>query len=169
MCLNNCLSNFGDCKETCVGNSTCQLEFGIDLTSCLNSCPCQSDCPTGCEECESDFCQGEKCRDPEANEDFIACEERTKELFKSYFCCICLKKSGYRTITNKFTTIAATAARRLTLLALVCVPEITNKTFKDARVNQGVHLGVHVKTTARIRQLLQRPVQLFNRRRQWLT
>ena len=75
-CLDSCLLDYYECKEKCAGNSSCKLDCGIDLTNCLNSCPCQGDCPTGCEQCESDFCQGVQCRDPEANEDYIACEER---------------------------------------------------------------------------------------------
>ena len=75
-CLDSCLLNYHECKEACTGSSSCKLDCGIDLTNCLNSCPCQGDCPTGCDQCESDFCQGVQCRDPEANEDYIACEER---------------------------------------------------------------------------------------------
>merc|ERR1711935_785762 len=81
-CLDSCLSNYDECKETCAGNSSCQLDCGIDLTSCLNSCPCQTDCPTGCEQCESDFCQSVQCRDPEANEDYITCENYYNKFYE---------------------------------------------------------------------------------------
>ena len=61
-----------------------------------------------------------------------------------------LEQSDYRTITNKFITIAYTRAHQQILLALVRVQETTSKALKDAHVNQDVHLGVHVTTTARI-------------------
>merc|ERR1711892_844802 len=80
-CLDSCLLDYYECKETCAGNSSCKLDCGIDLTTCLNSCPCQGDCPTGCDQCESDFCQGVQCRDPEAYEDYIACENYYEQIY----------------------------------------------------------------------------------------
>jgi len=75
------LLDYYECKETCAENSSCKLDCGTDLTNCLNSCPCQVDCPTGCDQCESDFCQGVQCRDPEANEDYIACENYHEQIY----------------------------------------------------------------------------------------
>ena len=59
------------CLEEC-SDSTCSYECDIDFASCINSCPCQSGCPLGCEDCASMFC---KCRDPNDSPEYIECKE----------------------------------------------------------------------------------------------
>ena len=66
-------------------NQTCLYECDQDFGVCFNSCPCQRDCPQGCAQCKSAFCQ---CHSGLPSPEYIECEERvlTNFLFFWYFC-----------------------------------------------------------------------------------
>ena len=69
------------CLEECL-DDVCSYECDISFASCINSCPCQSDCPLGCEGCQSSFC---KCRDADLSPEFLECKEMILlSVFDSY-------------------------------------------------------------------------------------
>ena len=76
-CLNHNLVLYFDCVDVC-GDDNCKLTCGLTFIESVNECPCYEFCPTGCENCDNEFC---KCADPESNLDFIQCQERVINSF----------------------------------------------------------------------------------------
>lgn len=71
LCADACIETDGQCKNDCdFANGYCEFECGEELIECINACPCYQNCPSGCSECESDFCP---CTDPESNVDYVEC------------------------------------------------------------------------------------------------
>ena len=75
-CIDQCIATHDHCRHECDKNAQCLIECGGALNQCLTYCPCQSGCPSGCVGCQSPFCQAFQCDDPEANEDYVACQEK---------------------------------------------------------------------------------------------
>ena len=48
-CMEYCAKNHEDCSNSCMDNHDCVHECNIKLSGCLNVCPCQPGCPSGCE------------------------------------------------------------------------------------------------------------------------
>ena len=72
----------------------CTHECNVGLSDCLNHCPCQCECPSGCEGksrvrkiddflstscsgCSSAFCN---CRDGNDSLEYLECQERVHSL-----------------------------------------------------------------------------------------
>ena len=72
-CIDYCLANRNDCLRSCLSVSACSFDCNHGFVGCVDSCPCQNECPAGCRDCLSAFCV---CRDPEENPEYIECEER---------------------------------------------------------------------------------------------
>ena len=51
----------------------CLSECDANMVECISGCPCQAQCPGGCDECNSAFC---KCQSDEPSNDQIECEEQ---------------------------------------------------------------------------------------------
>ena len=83
-CLSLCSSDNDNCVDGCVGNSTCTIECASDQIECMYYCPCQDGCPSGCNGCETLFCEAVQCRDPESSPDFNECKERDLKLSVSH-------------------------------------------------------------------------------------
>ncbi|CAG5111069.1 Oidioi.mRNA.OKI2018_I69.chr2.g5405.t1.cds [Oikopleura dioica] len=65
-CLAICRLRYLDCLSSC-DSSLCHSTCLANFSACDNSCPCGTDCPTGCVECEEHpLCIG-KCADAEQN------------------------------------------------------------------------------------------------------
>ena len=50
----------------------------IKASSCIVSCPCMENCPSGCQNCTTAFCS---CRDYESNPDYITCSDQYELLY----------------------------------------------------------------------------------------
>ena len=77
-CIDQCTATHDHCHDECDQDAPCLIECGGALNQCLTYCPCQSGCPSGCVGCQSPFCQAFQCDDLEANEDYVACQERMR-------------------------------------------------------------------------------------------
>ena len=51
-CVEYCVKKHEDCSNLCTEDQTCKHECDVELSGCLNECPCQAGCPSGCE-CKS--------------------------------------------------------------------------------------------------------------------
>ena len=76
------------CLENCDGNESCNFDCGFDTADCIYHCPCYPGCLSGCDECDSSFCQ---CSDYESNSDFLACQSYFEDI---YISCIVGCKAG---------------------------------------------------------------------------
>ena len=48
-CTEYCTEKYQDCSNLCLNDIDCKHECDIELSGCLNHCPCQAGCPSGCE------------------------------------------------------------------------------------------------------------------------
>ena len=60
--------------------NSCSLECSKNLISCYNSCPCFENCPSGCSNCKSEFCEG--C-DAETDQNYLACAADAQSVYIS--------------------------------------------------------------------------------------
>ena len=72
-CTEFCLENHNTCIGNCSTETLCLFSCDSELTGCLMSCPCQVDCPFGCQECPNQFC---KCHNFETKPEYLECEVR---------------------------------------------------------------------------------------------
>ena len=78
LCVDSCIEKDSICKENC-SDDYCEFECGQQLPICVDSCPCYSNCPGGCESCESDFCP---CGNLDTNLDYQQCSTALSNQFK---------------------------------------------------------------------------------------
>ena len=55
-CMDNCYLDQQTCMIDC-NKETCRLSCYNGLTECINQCPCQVDCPRGCDGCNHSVCE----------------------------------------------------------------------------------------------------------------
>ena len=48
-CMEYCTDKYQECSELCVNDLDCKSQCDVELSGCLNICPCQAGCPSGCE------------------------------------------------------------------------------------------------------------------------
>ena len=102
MCEADCDTVYIECLFRC-GQDACLSECAVELNRCIDRCPCNSNCPNGCEHCDNDACScsnfpseendfnGDLCLKINSVEygecilncDFEACDERCLEIFKT--------------------------------------------------------------------------------------
>ena len=69
------------------------------LTACINQCPCQENCPKGCEDCENSICE---CQDLSNSPSYKVCEKQVKENFEN--CTLDCRETDYNCLSlcNKY-------------------------------------------------------------------
>ena len=60
MCDSYCYRDFTACREAC-DSSACEKSCLTAYTDCYRQCPCEDDCPHGCEGCGHSVCT---CKNP---------------------------------------------------------------------------------------------------------
>ena len=55
MCEGICNQTYIDCVDRC-GENECYTKCAANRESCLKACPCNDDCPDGCEFCNNQAC-----------------------------------------------------------------------------------------------------------------
>ena len=56
-CIDYCADQWETCDVECKKNSTCAISCSGHHVDCIESCPYQAACPTGCIGCSSHFCK----------------------------------------------------------------------------------------------------------------
>ena len=65
-CAASCDFAFIDCRQNC-SDSQCSNKCVEEFLACDSSCPCGTNCPSGCIDCpQHPFCE-EECQDPQLN------------------------------------------------------------------------------------------------------
>ena len=55
-CMDHCYLDQKICMTDCGEKETCRFECYNLMSDCLNQCPCQKECPRGCEACSHSIC-----------------------------------------------------------------------------------------------------------------
>ena len=71
-CAKQCSSLQDECWLNCDGDTLCDYQCSRDGFECIDSCPCFSQCPNGCDGCLNTVCV---CAIPDENPDYIICSE----------------------------------------------------------------------------------------------
>jgi len=69
ICETSCENDLLKCLDECQTNG-CTDQCKSDFYSCADACPCHTDCPLGCIDCENWACEND-CDPPEENQDKI--------------------------------------------------------------------------------------------------
>ena len=77
-CMDRCYTVQQSCMESTF-TETGKYDCYSSLTTCVNQCPCQEDCPNGCKDCENSICE---CKDHSNSPSFTACENQVKENYQ---------------------------------------------------------------------------------------
>ena len=54
-CLDQCRLIYTDCTQNCADN-TCQTQCVNRYSACMADCPCNLNCPNGCDGCDHPLC-----------------------------------------------------------------------------------------------------------------
>ncbi|CAG5101913.1 Oidioi.mRNA.OKI2018_I69.chr1.g58.t1.cds [Oikopleura dioica] len=74
ICTSHCADEISKCMAECPpGDVSCENICIRDGFTCVDGCPCNIDCPTGCQDCPAFVCSA--CFSPENNEDHVNCIE----------------------------------------------------------------------------------------------
>ena len=76
-CVRNCRQmDHSDCA--CSDNDhTCHINCAGQLAQCIQQCPCQKECPLGCDSCTSSFCQ---CK-VNTSDEKAQCEDELSQIY----------------------------------------------------------------------------------------
>ena len=69
-CVSECDNVKSQCRLDCEGESICDFECSLQLDQCIQSCPCFSQCLSGCTDCPNQICT---CAFPDSNPDYVSC------------------------------------------------------------------------------------------------
>ena len=76
----------------------CQLyQCDNEVAACVNSCPCFDVCKSGCDGCNTPFCETKVCLDFEEKPDYIDCSDFYENIY--YKCVVKADKSSSEAIT----------------------------------------------------------------------
>ena len=69
-----------ECWDNCDDgdDDMCDYECAKQGDQCIDSCPCFSDCPNGCDDCSNSICA---CSNPDQNPDYIICSDQVESLY----------------------------------------------------------------------------------------
>ena len=67
-----------DCWLNCDGDEICHSECSVQGDQCIDSCPCYSDCPDGCDDCSNSICT---CSTPDEDPDYLFCSNLVEMLY----------------------------------------------------------------------------------------
>ena len=77
-CVKQCFTETTDCWVNCDGDAMCDYQCSTEAEQCIQSCPCFSDCPSGCDECLNSICA---CSIPDENPDYILCAAQVEAAY----------------------------------------------------------------------------------------
>ena len=81
-CGKECNSIMYECWQNCNGDALCDYDCLLQGDQCIDSCPCFSDCPEGCDGCSNLICV---CAVPNEDPDYLICSELVDSIYLECF------------------------------------------------------------------------------------
>jgi len=78
-CVKQCHAEMTDCWRSCDGDD---YECSVQGDKCVQSCPCFSQCPNGCDGCANSICV---CARPDEDPDYVTCAAWVKSVYNECF------------------------------------------------------------------------------------
>ena len=72
-CERQCETDYIDCTLAC-SDTNCLLDCGRTLNDCIQDCPCNTNCPHGCVDCQNPICVCGENSSPQNKENLETCK-----------------------------------------------------------------------------------------------
>ena len=76
--MEECHSIMSECWLSCDTDAICRYECSVNGDQCIDSCPCFSDCPAGCDKCSNSICA---CFTLDQNLDYLICSKWADSIY----------------------------------------------------------------------------------------